>query len=377
MFTAFTASIVFTLGMNTHASRPPRSATSSALSDPKALPNGTPPRRPADSRPAYAALPRLPDRAPNSTSLSSGPGLGSGADGGQSPSRAASATLPSPSSVGQAAPPAGAGGSTYLGKFGILSASGGLSGTPHAVHFGADDQHTGQYPPTAAATGAAITPLGAEGPPPAPAFACRGPGGRFDFDDGGSYVGGWTEGKAHGFGVCTGPGGQGEFAGLWQGGFEASGVYRWPSGSQFQGQWSAGKRNGLGIELKGRWVYRGAYYAQATLPTHLPPAPPRSLCNNIISTCTRVQSNLLQASGAPASRAATACARAPSRAPSTMARGPPASRTATASRPTRTAVRSFVPLVHPVPTRSFVVPPLPPTERPRGSNLCRWCSIPM
>lgn len=29
-------------------------------------------------------------------------------------------------------------------------------------------------------------------------------GGRFDFDDGGTYCGGWEEGKAHGHGICTG-----------------------------------------------------------------------------------------------------------------------------------------------------------------------------
>ena len=34
-------------------------------------------------------------------------------------------------------------------------------------------------------------------------------GGRFDFDDGGTYCGGWQDGKAHGVGVCTGPKGQG------------------------------------------------------------------------------------------------------------------------------------------------------------------------
>ena len=53
-------------------------------------------------------------------------------------------------------------------------------------------------------------------------------GGRFDFDDGGTYCGGWEEGKAHGHGVCTGPKGQGEFAGSWHFGFEVSGVYTWP-----------------------------------------------------------------------------------------------------------------------------------------------------
>ena len=53
-------------------------------------------------------------------------------------------------------------------------------------------------------------------------------GGRFDFDDGGTYCGGWEEGKAHGHGVCTGPKGQGEYRGSWHYGFEVSGVYTWP-----------------------------------------------------------------------------------------------------------------------------------------------------
>jgi len=53
-------------------------------------------------------------------------------------------------------------------------------------------------------------------------------GGRFDFDDGGTYCGGWEEGKAHGHGICTGPKGQGEYAGAWHFGFEVSGVYTWP-----------------------------------------------------------------------------------------------------------------------------------------------------
>ena len=53
-------------------------------------------------------------------------------------------------------------------------------------------------------------------------------GGRFDFDDGGTYCGGWEDGKAHGHGVCTGPKGQGEYAGSWHYGFEVSGVYTWP-----------------------------------------------------------------------------------------------------------------------------------------------------
>lgn len=82
-------------------------------------------------------------------------------------------------------------------------------------------------------------------------------GGRFDFDDGGSYCGGWAEGKAHGYGVCTGPKGQGHYDGAWHFGFEVSGTYTWPSGNDYQGQWNLGKRHGLGVENKGRWVYRG------------------------------------------------------------------------------------------------------------------------
>ena len=52
-------------------------------------------------------------------------------------------------------------------------------------------------------------------------------GGRFDFDDGGTYCGGWNDGKAHGHGVCTGPKGQGEYSGAWQYGYEFSGIYLW------------------------------------------------------------------------------------------------------------------------------------------------------
>lgn len=84
-------------------------------------------------------------------------------------------------------------------------------------------------------------------------------GGRFDFDDGGTYCGGWEDGKAHGHGVCTGPKGQGEYSGSWSSGFEVVGVYTWPSGNLYQGYWSQGKRHGLGVETKGRWIYRGEW----------------------------------------------------------------------------------------------------------------------
>ncbi|KAI3355230.1 hypothetical protein L3Q82_018085 [Scortum barcoo] len=84
-------------------------------------------------------------------------------------------------------------------------------------------------------------------------------GGRFDFDDGGTYCGGWEDGKAHGHGICTGPKGQGEYAGSWSHGFEIVGVYTWPSGNTYKGYWSQGKRHGLGVENKGKWMYRGEW----------------------------------------------------------------------------------------------------------------------
>ncbi|XP_026575626.1 junctophilin-3 [Pseudonaja textilis] len=84
-------------------------------------------------------------------------------------------------------------------------------------------------------------------------------GGRFNFDDGGSYCGGWEDGKAHGHGICTGPKGQGEYAGSWSHGFEVLGVYTWPSGNTYQGTWAQGKRHGIGVESKGKWVYRGEW----------------------------------------------------------------------------------------------------------------------
>ncbi|XP_037084685.1 junctophilin-1-like [Pollicipes pollicipes] len=92
-----------------------------------------------------------------------------------------------------------------------------------------------------------------------PAAARPPNGGRFDFDDGGTYCGGWEDGKAHGHGVCTGPKAQGEYSGSWHYGFEVSGVYTWPSGSTYEGHWQNGRRHGLGVETRGRWLYRGEW----------------------------------------------------------------------------------------------------------------------
>ncbi|THD29131.1 Junctophilin-3 [Fasciola hepatica] len=84
-------------------------------------------------------------------------------------------------------------------------------------------------------------------------------GGRFDFSDGGSYVGEWCEGRAHGLGIATGPENQGEYSGEWNMGFESRGVYIWPSGNIYCGTWLKGKRHGEGVQIKGRWIYRGAF----------------------------------------------------------------------------------------------------------------------
>lgn len=63
---------------------------------------------------------------------------------------------------------------------------------------------------------------------PATAGRAQISGGRFDFEDGGTYCGAWDEGKTHGHGVCTGPKHQGVYSGAWNYGFEVSGVYIWP-----------------------------------------------------------------------------------------------------------------------------------------------------
>ncbi|XP_035773881.1 LOW QUALITY PROTEIN: junctophilin-1-like [Anopheles albimanus] len=84
-------------------------------------------------------------------------------------------------------------------------------------------------------------------------------GGRYDFEDGGTFCGGWEDNKAHGHGVCTGPKNKGAYSGSWHYGFEVSGIYCWPSGSTYEGHWQNGKRHGLGIEVRGRWVYRGEW----------------------------------------------------------------------------------------------------------------------
>uniref|UniRef100_A0A8C4R5Y1 Junctophilin n=1 Tax=Eptatretus burgeri TaxID=7764 RepID=A0A8C4R5Y1_EPTBU len=101
--------------------------------------------------------------------------------------------------------------------------------------------------------------------------------GRFDFEDGGAYCGGWTGGKAHGYGVCTGPEGRGQFAGSWERGLEISGVYIWPEGITYAGGWMGGQRQGLGVETtqqqerrsyRGEWThgFKGRYGVREAAP---------------------------------------------------------------------------------------------------------------
>lgn len=99
------------------------------------------------------------------------------------------------------------------------SQSGQQSGAPNGVAGGAPLSQTG---------GLSSTQPGATGTATAASNRARINGGRFDFDDGGTYCGGWEDGKAHGHGVCTGPKGQGAYSGSWHYGFEVSGVYTWP-----------------------------------------------------------------------------------------------------------------------------------------------------
>ncbi|VDP69048.1 unnamed protein product [Echinostoma caproni] len=99
--------------------------------------------------------------------------------------------------------------------------------------------------------------------------------GRFDFDDGGTYVGQWYQGCAHGLGLATGPNGIGEYSGQWESGFETCGVYVWPSGNVYAGTWAKGKRHGCGQQMRGKWIYQGQFTAGACGPCGV-----KALCNS-------------------------------------------------------------------------------------------------
>lgn len=88
-------------------------------------------------------------------------------------------------------------------------------------------------------------------------------GGRFDFNDGGTYIGNWYQGSAHGLGLATGPNGIGEYSGEWNLGFETCGVYLWPNGNMYAGTWIKGKRHGNGIQVRGKWIYQGEFNSGA------------------------------------------------------------------------------------------------------------------
>ena len=72
----------------------------------------------------------------------------------------------------------------------------------------------------------------------------------YEYEDGGKYCGEWENDAAHGHGVCTGPNGNGLFQGLWERGYQASGVFTWPSGQRYMGKWRQGVREGFGKETK-------------------------------------------------------------------------------------------------------------------------------
>lgn len=99
--------------------------------------------------------------------------------------------------------------------------------------------------------------------------------GRYDFDDGGTYVGQWFRGCAHGLGLATGPNGVGEYSGQWESGFETCGVYVWPSGNIYAGTWSKGKRHGSGQQIRGKWIYQGQFTAGTCGPCGV-----KALCNS-------------------------------------------------------------------------------------------------
>ena len=95
-------------------------------------------------------------------------------------------------------------------------------------------QNTTSANSTGGAPNAPINPNPPTAPPPSasqlyskrPNYNSPPTGGFYEFEDGGHYIGCWEDGKAHGFGICTGPKGQGEYAGSFDKGFEVSGVYR-------------------------------------------------------------------------------------------------------------------------------------------------------
>lgn len=88
------------------------------------------------------------------------------------------------------------------------------------------------------------------------------PRGKFDFDDGGCYVGGWEAGRAHGYGVCTGPGAQGEYSGCWAHGFESLGVFTGAADTATRATGSrASAKAGRGAQS--RWTYRGEWLGRS------------------------------------------------------------------------------------------------------------------
>lgn len=72
----------------------------------------------------------------------------------------------------------------------------------------------------------------------------------YEYQDGGTYVGEWEDDTSHGYGICTGPNGQGKFEGMWEHGKQISGVYTWPKGMKYMGTWNNSLRDGTGKEVQ-------------------------------------------------------------------------------------------------------------------------------
>lgn len=86
-------------------------------------------------------------------------------------------------------------------------------------------------------------------------------GGLLEFADGGRYCGEWSpDDGADGYGVCTGPGTNGVFAGKWEKGEQNSGVFTWDSGHKYAGTWAHGMRDGVGEEVSLERVVRASWW---------------------------------------------------------------------------------------------------------------------
>ncbi len=72
----------------------------------------------------------------------------------------------------------------------------------------------------------------------------------YEYEDGGRYCGEWENDSSQGYGCGTGPGGHGEYEGMWEHGGQVSGTYTWPNGMKYAGTWKDNQRDGFGKEVR-------------------------------------------------------------------------------------------------------------------------------